>query len=134
MGLEGDCADQREAKTSQCDVFKESAHLHLVTRTPQQTSSIFLQPTAIYLQLHPKNRIRKPFLGVSGSVLFFFIYIKIQLNTVKIWVRYVSKKALKHITSEIILGFSIFIYFHFEGFAKISYAAIPVVRRKDEFL
>ena len=56
MGLEGDCADQREAKTSQCDVFKESAYLHLVTRTPQQTSSIFLQPTAIHLQLHPKNR------------------------------------------------------------------------------
>ena len=24
MGLEVDCADQREAKTSQCDVFKES--------------------------------------------------------------------------------------------------------------
>ena len=24
-GLEGDCADQREAKTSQCDVFKERA-------------------------------------------------------------------------------------------------------------
>ena len=83
MGLEGDCADQREAKTSQCDVFKESAYLHLVTRTPQQTSSIFLQPTAIHLQLHPNNRIRKPFLGVSGAVLFFFIYIKIQLNTVK---------------------------------------------------
>ena len=52
----------------------------------------------------------------------------------QIWVRYGSKKALKHITSEIIFGFSIFIYFHFEGFANISHADIPVARREDENL
>ena len=37
-GLEGDCADQMEAKTSQCDVSKERATQFIAMLTPQQTS------------------------------------------------------------------------------------------------
>ena len=37
-GLEGDCADQIEAKTSQCDVSKERATQFIAMLTPQQTS------------------------------------------------------------------------------------------------
>ena len=44
MGFEGDCADQREAKTVWWTVFKESVDEAIVLNTPHKTRRKFTKP------------------------------------------------------------------------------------------
>ncbi|MDO4881729.1 MAG: hypothetical protein Q3975_00130 [Oscillospiraceae bacterium] len=79
-GLEGDCADQREAKTSQCDVFKERATQLIAMLTPQQTSrniSHYKGNTAQFkahglLEYYSVSLPKKSRQGVSLTLIYLY--------------------------------------------------------------